>query len=306
MNLAIEKLTNELLTRLGERGYRCSIVSVQHLDDLKQEIESRRNQELLDQRLYQEYFTSFSYYPPESLAGARSLIVVATPQPQIQVIFHWNGKSHPLIIPPTYLHYSDGMVKDLLADVLEPKGYQVASSLLPVKLLSARSGLCYYGKNNICYVPGMGSFHRLKAFYSDLPCIEDIWHESVMLEDCENCSACVNACPTGAIIPDRFLIRAERCLTFVNESPGDFPEWLNPSWNECLVGCLRCQRVCPQNRDLLDWIQPGAEFSEEETTSLLNGVPFEKLPAETVKKLERLDMIGYHDVLPRNLRVLLK
>jgi epoxyqueuosine reductase len=305
MNPAIKKLTNELLSRLIERGYRCSIVSVQRLDDLKQEIESRRNQGLLDQRVYREYFTSFSYYPPECLTGAESLIIVATPQPQIQVMFHWNGKSHPLIIPPTYLHYSDGMVKDLLADTLEPKGYHIASSLLPVKLLSARSGLCFYGKNNICYVPGMGSFHRLKAFYSDLPCLEDVWHEPVMLEDCENCSACLNACPTGAITSDRFLIKAERCLTFLNETSTDFPDWLDPSWHNCLVGCLHCQKACPQNADLVEWIQPGAEFSEEETSLLLNGVPLKKLPAETVKKLEKLYMLEYLDILPRNLKAVL-
>lgn len=304
--MSVKKLTAELYAKLGERGYKCSIVSVERLDDLKQEIESRKSQGLLDQRLYREYFTSFSYHPPESLTGARSLIVVAAPQPQIQVVFNWNGKPQPLIIPPTYLHYSDGMVRDLLADVLESKGYEIASVLLPVKLLSARSGLSFYGKNNICYVPGMGSFHRLMAFYSDLSCLEDIWHESVMLEDCENCLACLNACPTGAITSDRFLIKAERCLSFLNENSGDFPEWLNPSWHNCLVGCLHCQRVCPKNRDFVDWIEPGAEFSEEETGLLLNGAPLEKLPAVTVKKLEHLDMIGYHDVLPRNLRVLLK
>ncbi|MCJ7459381.1 MAG: 4Fe-4S dicluster domain-containing protein [candidate division Zixibacteria bacterium] len=304
--MSVKKLTAELYAKLGERGYKCSIVSVERLDDLKQEIESRKSQGLLDQRLYREYFTSFSYHPPESLTGARSLIVVAAPQPQIQVVFNWNGKPQPLIIPPTYLHYSDGMVRDLLADVLESKGYEIASVLLPVKLLSARSGLSFYGKNNICYVPGMGSFHRLMAFYSDLSCLEDIWHESVMLEDCENCLACLNACPTGAITSDRFLIKAERCLSFLNENSGDFPEWLNPSWHNCLVGCLHCQSVCPKNRDFVDWIEPGAEFSEEETGLLLNGAPLEKLPAVTVKKLEHLDMIGYHDVLPRNLRVLLK
>jgi epoxyqueuosine reductase len=306
MNLTIKRLTEELLSRLGERGYKCSIVSVQRLDDLKQEIESRKKQGLLDQRLYQEYLTSFSYHPPESLAGAESLIVVATSQPQIQVVFNWNGKSQPLIIPPTYLHYSDGMVMDLLSDVLEPKGYKIASALLPVKLLSARSGLCFYGKNNICFVPGMGSFHRLIAFYSDLPCLEDIWRESVMLEDCENCSACLHACPTGAITSDRFLIKAERCLTFLNEGLADFPDWLDPSWHNCLVGCLNCQKACPQNMDFLEWIQPGAEFSEEETSLILDGVPLKKLPAATVKKFEKLYLLEYFDILPRNLRVLLR
>lgn len=305
MNPTVEKLTEELVSRLSERGYKCSIVSVGRLDDLKKEIESLKSRGLIDQGVYREYLAAFSYDPPESLREARSLIVVASPQPQIQVIFNWKGKSHPVIIPPTYLHYSDGMIKNLLTGFLEPKGYQIASSLLPVKLLSAHSGLSFYGKNNICYVPGMGSYHRLIAFYSDLPCIEDKWQESVMLEDCENCSACVNACPTGAITPDRFLLKAERCLTFLNESSADFPGWLDPSWHNCLVGCLHCQKACPQNADFLEWIQPGAEFSQEETSLILDGVPLQKLPAATAKKLEKLYLLEYFDFLPRNLRAVL-
>ncbi len=305
MNQTVKKMTEELVSRLGERGYKCKIASVGRLDDLRKEIESRKTEGFLDERIYREYLASFSYNPPESLREARSLIVIAAPQPQIQVIFNWNGKSHPVIIPPTYLHYSDGMVSNLLTDFLEPKGYQIASSLLPVKLLSARSGLSFYGKNNICYVPGMGSFHRLIAFYSNLPCLEDKWHESIMLEDCENCTACLNACPTRAITADRFLVKAERCLTFLNEGTADFPEWLDHSWHNCLVGCLHCQKACPQNADFLEWIQPGAEFSEEETSLILDGVRLEKLPAATAKKLEKLYMLEYFDILPRNIRALL-
>jgi len=304
--MTAKQLTAELYARLGERGYQCRIVSVQHLDDLKKEIESQNTQGLFDQGFYRQRLISFSYGPPENLRDARSLIVAAVPQPQIQVIFNWNGKSYPLIIPPTYLHYPNKMVEGLLTEILRPKGYQLASSVLPVKLLSARSGLCFYGKNNICYVPGMGSFHRLMAFYSDLPCEQDLWRESIMLEDCENCSACLNSCPTAAIDSNRFLLRAERCLTFLNEGSDDFPKWINPTWHNCLVGCLHCQRACPQNRDLLEWIVPGAEFSPDETASLLDGTPLEELPAETSKKLEQLDMIEYFDILPRNLRVLLR
>jgi len=304
--MSVKKLTDELYARLGERGYQCRIASVQHLKDLQEEIEARNKQGLLDRDFYRKQLTFFSFKLPESLPEAKSLIVVTVPQPQIQVIFHRNGKPQPLLIPPTYLHYPNRMIQDLLSDILEQQGYQVTSSLLPEKLLAARTGLCFYGKNNVCYAPGMGSFHRLKAFYSDLPCVEDNWNESLMLEDCENCSACQKACPTGAITSDRFLIKAERCLTFLNEGSADFPDWLKPSWHNCLVGCLNCQKACPQNADFLEWIQPGAEFSEEETSLLLNGVPLKTLPAATVKKLEKLYMLEYFDILPRNLRVLLK
>jgi hypothetical protein len=66
---------------------------------------------------------------------------------------------------------------------------------------------------------------------------------------------------------------------------------------------MHCQRVCPQNRDVLDWVEGSDEFSQEETTLLLAGTPLDQLDAETVKKLERLDLVESLDTLPRNLGV---
>jgi epoxyqueuosine reductase len=214
----------------------------------------------------------------------------------------------PLIVPPTYVHWQETnkQVEGLLTEILGPRGYRVAQATLPVKLLAVRSGLGAYGKNNICYVPGMGSFHRLAAFCSDLSCQEDNWQESQMMESCQNCSACLRNCPTGAITSERFLLHAERCITFHNERGGDFPfpAWLDPSWHNCLVGCLYCQRVCPQNKDFLKWVEEGAEFSQEETALLLEGVPSHQLSAATVSKLGQLDLMEYLDALPRNLSAL--
>jgi len=95
--------------------------------------------------------------------------------------------------------------------------YQIARMALPLKILAVRSELASYGKNNISYIPGMGSFYRLIAFYSDFPCQEDIWLEPQMMKHCHNCSACLDNCPTGAITSGGFLLHAERCITFHNE-----------------------------------------------------------------------------------------
>jgi hypothetical protein len=100
---------------------------------------------------------------------ARSIIVISVPQPQIRHIFNWKGESRQLLVPPTYSHQPNREVEALLTKILESQGYSVACSKLPEKLLAVRSGLSFYGKNNICYVPGMGSFHRPMAFYTDLP-----------------------------------------------------------------------------------------------------------------------------------------
>jgi epoxyqueuosine reductase len=184
----------------------------------------------------------------------------------------------------------------------------VVEALLPKKLLAVCSGLGAYGKNNICYVDGMGSFIRLAAFYSDLPCEEDIWREPQMMDACQRCSACINKCPTGAIPQDRFLLRAERCITYHNEKPGHvpFPAWLDPAWHNCLVGCMTCQRICPKNKDFLHKVEDGATFSQEETAILLKGVAFDQLPDAMMEKLVRFDLVEFLDIFPRNLSVYLE
>lgn len=116
--------------------------------------------------------------------------------------------------------------------------------------------------------------------------------------------ACLRNCPTGAISTDRFLLHAERCITFYNERSGDFPGWIEPRWHNCLVGCLHCQSVCPENKDFLDWIEEKEEFSEEETTLLLEVKKSRRFPSSLLTKLVQLELVDYADFLPRNLRVL--
>jgi epoxyqueuosine reductase len=214
------------------------------------------------------------------------------------------------MVPPTYLRWreTDAQVENVLVEVLEPEGYGVAQANLPKKLLAVRSGLATYGRNNIAYVDGTGSFHRLVAFVSDLPCQQDEWRAPKMMERCHRCLACLRNCPTAAISDDRFLLHAERCITLHNEEPSDvaFPEWFDPSWHNCLVGCLRCQRICPENKRFLDRVEEGAEFSSEETALLMEGTALDQLPAAMVEKLRQWDLIDLLDILPRNLRALLE
>ena len=128
-----------------------------------------------------------------------------------------------------------------------------------------------------------------------------------MLERCERCQVCQQSCPSGAISVDRFLLRAERCLTLWNEKPGQiaFPDWLEDSWHNCLVGCLLCQRSCPENRKMQDWYEEGAEFSDQETEMILAGAASTELPSTLKEKLERWDLFELLDILPRNLQACL-
>lgn len=290
---------------LEQQGYKGQIVSIKHLSELQAELEQRYRQGEMAREIY-KYCQGFEFKVPAALPDAKSLVIVTAPQPQVQVTFHINGQAFPALIPPTYLLYTDTCIHQLLNSILQPEGYHLVKAKLPLKLLSVRSGLAQYGRNNITYIPGMGSFHRPVAFYTDLPCETDSWGEASFMERCSTCSACCKICPTGAIDPDRFLIHAERCLTLHNEADQDFPEWINPAWHNCLIGCLDCQTSCPVNKDVAAWTEPKTQFSAEETTLLLQGTPQDQLPPETQSKITDLDMVefGYFHLLPRNLRVL--
>jgi len=296
---------------LTEENCKFRVVSTSgHLAELQREIENRRDQGQFDKEFAQQYLYRFKFTPPEELRAAKSLVVVAMPRPPTKAIFNWNRKKQSFILPPTYTAYDEKRlhVERLVAEAVGKEGYKIATPVLPLKLLATRSGLANYGRNNITYVQGMGSFMRLTAVYSDMPCESESWQEPKMMSRCKDCELCRRACPTGAIASDRFLLHAERCLTYHNEKEASipFPEWIKPEWHNCIVGCIRCQAVCPENKPFLSMVGETAEFTEEETKLLLNAANPEKLSADTVAKMKTLSLMDYYKELPRNLGVLLQ
>ena len=296
----------DVLAALENRGYKGTVVSVRRIEELRQELEVLLRKGSLKVALFRERLTGFNFTPPKKLPEAESLIVVAVPQPEVSVNFQWKGKHHSIILPPTYLLYPDRDIETLLKPHLAEGGYWLEKASLPLKSLAVHSGLGEYGRNNICYVPEMGSYHRLMAYYTNLQCREESWHEHQIRNSCLNCLACISACPAGAILKDRYLIRAERCLTYLNERRGKFPSWLDPSAHHCLMGCMRCQRCCPSNHAHIDWVEDRGLFEEEETELILKGVAATTIPSLLKKKLEELDLMNDYPLLSRNLRALLR
>jgi epoxyqueuosine reductase len=295
---------------LIKEGCKIQVTSISHLVDLQLEIESRRDQGQFDGEFAKEYLFRFNFALPEELKNAKSLIIVAMPRPPTRAIFNYQGKKRTFILPPTYTAYDEKRlhVERSVAEEVGKEGYKIATPNLPLKFLATCSGLAEYGRNNIAYVSGMGSFMRLTAVYSDMPCKYSQWHEPKMMTRCLNCDLCQKACPTGAISKDRFLLHAEKCLTYHNEKEGKipFPKWINPEWHNCLVGCIRCQAACPENKPYLGIVGETVEFDEHETKLLLKGTPIGQFSEETLKKMQRLSLTDYLNELPRNLSALLK
>ena len=250
--------------------------------------------------------------PPELGFKPMSIILAASPSPaQVQLAFNWKGKVVKAAIPAAYVDSSIApeRIKQDLLSIFAPAGYNVKYAAdLPHKLLAVRSGLGVYGRNNICYVEGMGSFLNLVPFYSDAPPADHDWYDIRMLKQCTNCTICLKNCPTGAISGDRFLIDNKRCLTHFNEAGRDahFPDWIPLSVHNALYGCNLCQLECPVNKPYLGNTIELAAFDAAETEMLYAGKPFKSFPGNLQQKISRLNMYDLLDALPRNLGVLFK
>ena len=302
-------MLESMMQDINQHGAKVSIVSISRLQELKQDIETLKNSSCLSG--FQNFIVNdiYSFDLPEVDFPIRSVILVASPSPaQTKVVFHRDGKEIPLTLPATY---TDGnsitnQISKILRDFLEPRGFHAVNAPgLPCKRLGVRSGLSLYGRNNITYVEGLGSFFILVPFFSDVPCDQDSWREVRIMDQCSNCSACLNNCPTGAISKERFLLYADRCLTNMNESMygGDFPDWVPLSAHNAIYGCGRCQWICPANREHLNSVGKPVEFSEEETAQLYAGKPAADFSSTLTAKLRSIEMDNYLAVLPRNLKV---
>lgn len=297
---------NELLkAEAVKHGDRLQVVPYRRVSDLKNDIESfALNEELND---FQKWIVNclYSYEAPDMGFNTESVIIMALSHPfYADVIFKKNGSKYwvKCLVRPDF-DRADKYLKTFLDDF----GYHAErASNLPLKRLGVQSGLSEYGRNNITYIDGLGSNFSLAAYFSDMPCEEDIWRSAVTSEKCGNCRACINNCPTGAIRKERFLIDNQKCLSAMNETPGDFPEWLPATVHHTCYDCLRCQEKCPMNIGHTEKMDGRFEFSEQETAMLLEGRPIEDFPKNARQKIFKLGLDEWYSAIPRNIRLLMQ
>jgi len=127
-----------------------------------------------------------------------------------------------------------------------PFGYRVFSDSAPVleKALAAKAGLGWIGKHSNLLHREAGSWFFLGEIYTDLALPVD----SPVKESCGTCTACLDGCPTRAIVAP-YRVDARRCIAYLTiELHGSIPEELRPALGNRIYGCDDCQIVCPWNR----------------------------------------------------------
>jgi len=112
------------------------------------------------------------------------------------------------------------------------------------KAWAARSGLGWIGKNSNLLTKQVGSFYFIAELIIDL----DLEYDTPVTDHCGSCTACVDACPTDAIV-DPYVVDGSKCISyFTIELKNEIPDFARDQMEDWMFGCDICQDVCPWNR----------------------------------------------------------
>ena len=125
-------------------------------------------------------------------------------------------------------------------------GYRVFTDSAPVleAELAVRSGQGWRGKHTLVLNREAGSMFFLGEIYLDLA----LPASAPVVAHCGSCSACIDVCPTRAIVAP-YRLDARRCISYLTiEHAGPIPLELRPLMGNRIYGCDDCQLVCPWNK----------------------------------------------------------
>lgn len=126
------------------------------------------------------------------------------------------------------------------------------------KAWAAKSGLGWIGKHSNLITKDTGSFYFIAELIIDL----ELEYDFATTDHCGTCTACIDACPTQAIV-DPYVVDGSKCISyFTIELKNEIPTNINGQFDDWMFGCDICQDVCPWNR-----------FSKSHNEPLFNANP---------------------------------
>jgi len=139
------------------------------------------------------------------------------------------------------------------------------------KAWAAKSGLGWMGKHSNLLTQQIGSFYFIAELIVDL----ELKYDSPVTDHCGSCTACIDACPTEAIV-EPYVVDGSKCISyFTIELKNEIPTSVKDKFDDWIFGCDVCQDVCPWNR-----------FSKAHREPLFN--PHPELLAMTKKDWEEI------------------
>jgi len=112
------------------------------------------------------------------------------------------------------------------------------------KAWAAKSGLGWIGKNSNLLTQQVGSFYFIAELIVDL----ELEYDTPVTDHCGTCTACIDACPTEAIVQP-YVVDGSKCISYLTiELKNEIPSEFDGKLDEWMFGCDVCQDVCPWNR----------------------------------------------------------
>jgi len=223
------------------------VASAEPFDDVRAEIERRRDAGLHGGMQFTFRNPARSTDPGRILPGARSLVVGARRTPAARLADVADGRMR-IAAYARHDHYASlrgGL--GVLADRLRDDGWNARvvadDNALVDRAAAVRAGIGWWGRNANVLVPGRGSWFVLGSVVTDAP----LPTSTEVPDGCGPCRRCLEGCPTGAIL-DGGVVDARRCLAWLVQAPGPIPREFRVALGGRLYGCDDCQEACPVGR----------------------------------------------------------
>ncbi len=216
-------------------------------------------------------------HPEEMLDDIRTVISLAMPYtpPPVQQATTTQGVISSYAHGDDYHEFMKKRLKALARDLdtlLGEHGQRVYVDTAPVleHALAESGGLAWQGKHTLSINRELGSWF----FLAELFTTADIRPDEVATAHCGSCTACINDCPTRAIVAP-FVVDARLCISYLTiEFKGFIPEALRKPMGNRIFGCDDCQLVCPWNnkadKPAEDPLKPRKDTFFPELASLLH------------------------------------
>lgn len=241
-----ERLTKELKKKALELGFAdVGIAPAAPLDFAEQAIRERIKSGILRDygiaRKPPEHFTR----PDNLIPGAKSVISVVWPyltdEPTGCVAQFARCRNYHAVVGERLPMLGEW----LQSTVLGAKYLVCVDTGAIIDRAAARmAGVGSYGKNALIITKAAGSWVVLGELITN---VELAYDDPSPMEDCGDCTLCIEACPTGAIVAP-FTIDQTRCVSHLTQMKGSIPLEMRPFMGNWIYGCDICQEVCPKNK----------------------------------------------------------
>ncbi len=235
-------------TRLGFLS--CGISKAEFLEKEAPRLEKWLNKNMHGEMQYMENHFDKRLDPTKLVQGSKSVISLLLNYYPSQV---QKDKTAPKISKYAYGKDYHFVIKDKLKALLnfiqeeigEVHGRAFVDSA-PVldKAWATRSGLGWIGKNSNLLTQQVGSFYFIAELIVDL----ELEYDMPTTDHCGSCTACIDACPTQAIV-EPYVVDGSKCISyFTIELKDNIPSEFKGKFDNWMFGCDICQDVCPWNR----------------------------------------------------------